>query len=61
MKVGVWSWNRCRIDSWVIDCIRVRVLYAGDVCGITLGDAVCVVCGGMVITLGDGVAGWPGR
>ena len=60
MKVSVWSWNRCRIDSWVIGCIQLRVLYAGDVYGVTLGDAVWVVCGGIVTTLGEGVTGWQG-
>ena len=58
VKVGVWSWDRCRIESWVMVCIRLWVLYAGDVCGITLGDAASVVCGGTVTTLGEGVAGW---
>jgi len=57
----VWSWSRCSIDSWLIDCLRLRVLYAGDVCGITLGDAVWVFCGGTVITLEDGVVGCLGR
>ena len=57
----MWSWSRCSIDSWLIDCLRLRVLYAGDVCGITLGDAVWVFCGGTVITLEDGVVGCLGR
>ena len=35
------------------------MLYAGDVCGITLVDAA-VVCGGTVTTLGEGAAGWQG-
>jgi hypothetical protein len=37
-----------------------RVLYAGDVCGITLGDGAAVVCGGTVTTLGACVVGWQG-
>ena len=43
-----------------MDCIRLRVLYAGDVCGVTLGDAASFVCGGTVTTLGEGAAGWQG-
>ena len=41
-------------------CIRLRVLYAGDACGITLGDGAAVVCGGTVTTLGACVVGWQG-
>ena len=60
MKVSVWSWDRCRIESWVMVCIRLRVLYAGAVCGVTLGDAVLFICGGLVVTLGEPAAGCPG-
>jgi len=56
VKVGDWSWERCSRDSWVMDCIRLRVLYAGEV-GITLGDAASFICGGTVTTLGEGAAG----
>ena len=43
-----------------MDCLQLRVLYDGPVCGITLGDAKAVVCGGTVTTFGEGAAGWPG-
>ncbi len=36
------------------------MLYAGDVCGVTLGDAASFICGGSVTTLGEGAAGWLG-
>ncbi len=57
VNIGVWRCDRCRIDSWVMVCIRLRVLYAGDVCGGTLGDGVAAVCGGSAITLGAAGAG----
>ena len=60
VKVGVWCWDICRIDSWVMVCIRLWVLYAGDVCGITLGDGAAAVCGGTATTLGAAGAGWQG-
>ena len=41
-------------------CMRLRVLYAGAVCGVTLGDAVLFICGGLVVTLGEPAAGCPG-
>ena len=39
--------EKCRIVSWVIDCIQLCVLYAGGVGGVTLGYGVWVVFGEM--------------
>ena len=40
-----------------MDCMQLWVLYAGAVCGVTLGDAVLFICSGFVVTLGERAAG----
>ena len=49
-----------RIDSWVMVCTRLRVVYTGYVCGGTLGDGAAAVCSGTATTLGAAGAGWQG-